>query len=148
MSVDRSLKSQPKIRRVDGGDTQEIVAGGKIAVRAGAVVEIGGVDRTDALASAPAGVAAGYKVARGQHTTVTAEDTIATGLATVVTIVASLDSDPGDDPLMVSATVGNQDDAPVAGSVIIKTWATNGTDPTPVAATTFAKKVNWIAIGT
>lgn len=95
------------------------------------------------------GVAAGYKVARGQATTVTAADTIATGLSTVVAVVASLDSDPVDNPEWVSSTIGDQAGSPAAGSFILKTWQnTSGTDPTPTAATTFGKKVNWIAIGT
>lgn len=84
----------------------------------------------------------------GQWTSVTAADTVATGLNVVVAVVASLDSDPGDNPEWCSATIGNQSGAPVAGSVIIKTWQnTSGTDPTPVAATTFGKKVNYIAVG-
>lgn len=102
-----------------------------------------------AVASPVNGVASGYKLARGQLTTVTAADTVATGLATVVAVVATLDADPGDDPMLVSATIGDQAGTPAAGSVIIKTWKnTGGTDPTPVAASTFSKKVNWIAIGT
>ena len=100
------------------------------------------------LANSVQGIADGYKVARGQHTTVAASDTVVTGLATVVAVVASLDSDPGDDPLLVSASIGDQAGAPAAGSVLIKTWKTNGTDPTPSAASTFSKKVNWIALGT
>lgn len=97
----------------------------------------------------PVGTAAGFKIARGQLTTVTAADTVVTGLATVVAVVASLDADPVDDPFMCSATIGDQAGTPAAGSVIIKTWKnTGGTDPTPTAATTFTKKVNWIAIGT
>lgn len=96
-----------------------------------------------------AGVAAGYKLARGQATTVTASDTVVTGLATVVSAVASLDSDPVDDPFMCTCSIGDQAGTPAAGSILIKTWKnTGGTDPTPAAATTFSKKVNWIAIGT
>ena len=90
----------------------------------------------------------GIKMARGQLTTVTAADTVVTGLASVVAVVATLDSDPVDNPEWVSATIGDQAGAPAAGSVIIKTWQnTSGTDPSPIAATTFGKKVNWIAIG-
>lgn len=93
--------------------------------------------------------AMGYKIARGQFSTVSAADTVATGLNTVVAVVASLESDPTDDPFMVSAQIGNQAGAPVAGSIILKTWKnTGGTDPSPLAATTFTKLVNWIAIGT
>ncbi len=88
------------------------------------------------------------RTARGQHTTVAASDTVVTGLTKVVAVVASLDSDPADDPMLASASIGDQAGAPASGSVLIKTWKnTGGTDPTPVAATTFAKKVNWIAIG-
>jgi hypothetical protein len=95
------------------------------------------------------GIAAGYKIARGQLTTASAADTVVTGLATVVSVVAVLDADPTDDPEWVSATIGDQAGTPAAGSVIIKTWKnTGGTDPTPAAASTFSKKVNWVAIGT
>jgi len=80
--------------------------------------------------------------------TATAADTVATGLTTVIACGATLDDNPGDDPMLVSATIGDQAGAPVAGSIIVKTWKnTGGTDPTPLAATTFSKKVNWWAYG-
>jgi hypothetical protein len=80
---------------------------------------------------------------------VAAVDTVVTGLATVVAVVAVLDSDPTLDPLFVTASIGDQAGAPAAGSVYIKSWqATAAGDVTPIAATTFGKKVNWIAIGT
>jgi predicted RecA/RadA family phage recombinase len=91
---------------------------------------------------------AGLRMSAGQLTTVTATDTVVTGLATVIGAVASLDSDPGDDPMLASATIGDQAGAPAAGSIIVKTWKnTGGTDPTPLAASTFSKKVNWFAWG-
>lgn len=87
-------------------------------------------------------------IARGQLTTASAADTVVTGLSSVVAAVACLDDDPSDDPELVSCTIGDQAGTPAAGSIIIKTWKnTGGTDPTPAAATTFSKKVNWIAIG-
>lgn len=90
----------------------------------------------------------GYRTVAGQLTTVTATDTVVTGLTTVVSVVATLDDNPIDDPEWVSATIGDQAGTPAAGSVIIKTWKnTGGTDPTPAAATTFSKKVNWVAVG-
>ncbi len=96
-----------------------------------------------------AGFAAGYKIARGVHETVAANDTVATGLATVAAIVVSLESDPALTCDRETASIGDQAGAPSAGSVYIKTWKpTSATDPTPVAATAFSKKVNWIAIGT
>lgn len=96
-----------------------------------------------------AGVAAGYKVARGQHTTLDADDTVVTGLATVVAVVASFESDPVAGAQFVTAVLGNQAGAPAAGSIQIKTWkATATADTAIIAATTFTKLVNWIAIGT
>jgi hypothetical protein len=96
-------------------------------------------------ANAPGGT---LRAVSGQQTTVAAADTVVTGLTKVVAVVASLDSDPTDNPEWASATIGDQAGSPAAGSVIIKTWQnTSGTDPTPVAATTFSKKVNWVAYG-
>ncbi|WP_141713643.1 hypothetical protein [Bradyrhizobium elkanii] len=110
-----------------------VKSGGTLDIEDGGVFSVAGVP---------------LKVARGQLTTVTAADTVVTGLASVAAVIVSLESDPGDDPFMVSAQIGDQAGAPAAGSIIIKTWKnTGGTDPTPVAATTFVKKVNWVAIG-
>jgi hypothetical protein len=93
-------------------------------------------------------LASGLKVTSGQWTTATAADTVPTGLTTVVGVIASLESDPADVLELVTAQIGNQSGAPVAGSVIIKTWhATSTSVTTPVAAATFGKKVNWIAFG-
>ncbi len=112
-------------------------------------LQINGVDVTDAVAAALAGTALGGKIAAGQHETVAAADTVDTGLETVTAVVAVLDDDPGLDPLIDTATVGDQEGSPAAGSIIIKTWqATAAKDATPIAATTFSKKVNWIAFGT
>lgn len=108
-----------------------------------------GVTVTSAvLNSAVAGVAAGYKIARGVHETVAAVDTVVTGLSTVVAVVVSLESDPVLTCDRATASIGTQAGAPAAGSVYISTWMpTSNADPTPVAATAFSKKVNWIAIG-
>jgi hypothetical protein len=95
------------------------------------------------------GVAAGYKIARGIHTTVDENDTVVTGLATVVAVVASLDSDPVAGCQKVTASIGDQAGTPAAGSILIKTWkATAAGDTALIAATTFSKLVGWIAIGT
>lgn len=90
----------------------------------------------------------GMKQVCGQATTVAASDTIVTGLNKVVGVVATFDDNIGDNPEWVTASIGDQAGAPAAGSFLLKTWQnTTGTDPTPVAATTFGKKVNWIAFG-
>lgn len=99
--------------------------------------------------TAVAGVAAGYKVARGQTTTVAASDTIVTGLATVVSAVANLEDAPVIGCDRAQAVIGDQAGTPAAGSILVKTFKPTATgDATPIAATTFTKKVNWIAIGT
>lgn len=90
----------------------------------------------------------GARVVAGQATTVAASDTIVTGLSLLTSVVATLDSDPIDDPEWVTASIGDQAGTPAAGSFLLKTWKnTSGSDPTPAAATTFGKKVNWIAYG-
>lgn len=94
------------------------------------------------------GLGAGTRIVSGQHTTVAAADTVVTGLNTVVSVVAVLDDDPVDGVMHVSATIGDQAGTPAAGSVIIKGWKSTDGDATLIAATTFGKKVNWIATGT
>ena len=95
--------------------------------------------------AAPIDPIATENTAAGQWTTVTASDTVVTGLGALSSAVASFETDPADANLLVSCQIGNQAGAPAAGSIIIKTWKTDGVDPTPVAATVFGKKVNWIA---
>lgn len=86
------------------------------------------------------------QIASGQQTTVAASDTIVTGLPSVSAVVACFNDDIGDDPEWVTASIGDQAGTPAKGSFLLKTWKnTGGTDPTPVAATTFSKKVNWVA---
>lgn len=98
---------------------------------------------------AVSGVAAGYKLARGQATTVAASDTIVTGLTTVISAVANLEDVPVIGCDRAQAVIGDQAGTPAAGSILIKTFKpTASGDATPVAATTFTKKVNWIAVGT
>ena len=88
------------------------------------------------------GVAAGYKIARGE-TSVTGTADIAAGLATVVQVVACLENDVALDGAWVSVA-----DSATAGNIILKVWKPTGAaDCTPIAAAV-AKSVRWIAIGT
>lgn len=95
-----------------------------------------------------AGAVSTLRFAAGQATTASASDTIVTGLTTVVGVIATYDTDPADANMQVSASIGDQAGTPAAGSILLKTWKHDGTDPTPVAASTFSKKVNWLAWGT
>lgn len=82
------------------------------------------------------------KIAAGQHTTVAASDSVDTGLSHVESLVVSLDDDPVDGAQVATGKIGT------GGTVSIKTWkATSDEDATLIAATTFSKKVNWIAVG-
>ena len=117
----------------------------KTPVRA---VAFAAADAADTLGNVLLGAGDSVKFVAGQSTTATASDTIATGLTKIAGVVASLNDAPSDDPSWVSADIGDQAGAPAAGSFLLKTWKnTSGTDPTPGAATTFSKKVNWIAFG-
>lgn len=75
-------------------------------------------------------------VKRGQFTTVTADDTVSTGLKSIDSVIVSLDDDPVATDAFASALIG------VGGDFSLKTW-----NSTFGAATVFGVKVNWIAIG-
>lgn len=84
----------------------------------------------------------------GQAATVTASDTIATGLGVLTAAGASLEDAPVIGCDRATAAIGDQAGAPVAGSILLKTWKpTAAGDATPIAATTFGKKANWWAYG-
>jgi hypothetical protein len=150
---------------IGSGGKITVESGGEVDLETGAVFQMGGVAVTASgadmnklagvtLSAAQinalvGGVAGAYRLARGVHETVAASDTVVTGLTTVVAVAAVLEDDPTVDPLFVSCSIGDQAGAPAAGSVYIKSWKpTAVNDVTPIAATTFGKKVNWIAIGT
>lgn len=153
----------PKVYNKQGGDIQVIASGGlqsvesggAINVESGGALKFNGTDKAAALAAAVAtpvaGVAAGYKVARGVAA-ITGSGTVVTGLTTVVAVIAtSADDLDGDALAGVSASIGNQAGAPAAGSVYLKAWkvTTGGAagNPTLIAADA-AKNINWLAIGT
>lgn len=101
-------------------------------------------------------LANGVRIASGVQTITAASHTIATGLATVVAVVASYQTDLTLEQIWCSASPGNQAGAPAAGSFILKTYrgtespATSDQALPPAPSTNFAgtPKVAWIAIGT
>jgi hypothetical protein len=96
----------------------------------------------------PSSKGSNHKIAAGQHTSVTANDTIVTGLARVLFVVASFEDAPALTSAQVVAQIGNQSTAPAPGSIAIKTYQPTATgDGTPIAATGFGKKINWMALG-
>ena len=112
------------------GCTWQVESGGTLNFASGAALKFGGT---------------AYKFARGQATTASASDTVVTGLSTVAAVVCQMDDSPTTDPEISTCSIGDQAGSPAAGSILLKTWKTLG--GTPAAATTFSKKVNWIAIG-
>lgn len=95
------------------------------------------------------GIRCGNNMKQGQATTVAASDTIVTGLSKVDGVIAVLDDAPVAGCQHASASIGDQNGAPAAGSFLLRTWkATATADTALIAATTFTKKVNWIAWGT
>jgi hypothetical protein len=147
MSADATY--QPKIQRRQGGNALAIASGGEIDIESGGAFKIAGTDVAAILATAPAAVAAGYKIARGEVTLDGSNPTpITTGLATVVACTVSLKSSsaPGDDPSWLSVDYAG---GVTAGAVNLYAWKnTGGTDPTLVASTNSSAVVSWIAVGT
>lgn len=92
-----------------------------------------------------AGVAAGYKLARG---TITLDgsnpSSAATGLTTVVSCNVSgpaAAAIPGDDPMGATPFINTT-------NLDIYAWKTDGSDPTPVASTNNTAVFYWVCLGT
>ncbi len=99
------------------------------------------------LNAAIAGIAAGYKIARGGGAALDGSNPtpIATGLATIVAAVVQLrgTAAPGDNTSVLTTDFTGSD-----GTLNVYAWKnTGGTDPTLVASTG-TETFDWIAIGT
>jgi hypothetical protein len=125
------------------------LAGVEVTASAAEINAMDGVTKSAAeINLLVAGVAAGYKIARGVATIDAASKDIATGLTSVVAVVCSLVGDPSMTHMLSTATVGDQAGAPAAGSIRIKSWKPTAVDnATPIAATSTFANVAWIAIG-
>lgn len=134
-----------------GANTAFVMAAGRVSTFVCSAALTWEVDTMDAYGALVAGVAAGYKIARGVHQQAAASDTVVTGLATVVAVVASWRDAPTLKQMFVTASIGDQAGSPAAGSILINTYKpTASGDVTPTAATDFSDNlsINWIAIGT
>ena len=108
----------------------------------GDVIEVLTVEVSDAALSV-GGVAAGYKIARGEIALDGSNPTpVATGLTTVVSFHAMLKGTaaPGDSTSVLSADISG-------ATVNVYAWKTDGTDPTFIASTG-TETIYWSAIGT
>jgi len=95
------------------------------------------------------GAEAGYKIKHGVTAIGAASEDVATGLTTVTNVIVSMVGDPSMTHMYSTATIGNQTNAPVAGSIRVKSWKPTAVgDVTPTAASDVFANVAWIAIGT
>ena len=101
----------------------------------------------DVIEVLPIPASQGVRQVAGQATTVAAADTIVTGLAIVLGVVVQLDSDPVAGAMHATGSIGDQAGAPAAGSFLLNTWKSTDATALLVAASTFSKKVNWLAWG-
>jgi len=119
-------------------DSTKLPVAARAALAAGSSATTGAV----LLGDAP------LRLVGGQATTASASDTIVTGLSKVVSAIATINDDLADGLSWATANTGDQAGSPAAGSFYLKTWKnTSGSDPTPLAATAFSAKVNWLAWG-
>lgn len=107
-------------------------------------VRLDGQMLSGGTASGVGGVGSNYNIARGVYTSAAAVGTVVTGLSTVVSVVASLQTTPAAAHAFVTADIGDQAGAPAAGSVYIKTW----TSAYSAELTPWGTVAEWIAIGT
>ena len=88
MAADPTYPSTFQVRQ-DGNAA--VPTGKSLDIESGGALKIAGTDVTTALATAPAAVAAGYKIARGETALDGSNPTpVSTGLTTVVAFVATL----------------------------------------------------------
>jgi hypothetical protein len=134
----------PKVHSESNGDKLTVESGGQLEVKAGGVLTIGGVDQAAALATSVAGVAAGYKVARGETALDGGNPTpVAHGLTTCIAFVATLKgtSAPGVGTSVLTANING-------AAVDVYAWKpTSNSDPTLIASTG-TESFYWVAIGT
>ena len=135
----------PLTYRDNGGDRINVKSGGTLDIQTGGILSFNGVDTTTQVTKSVAGLAAGTRIAFGVAMTVTATDTIATGLTTVSQVQVTLVNSPVLGMSMAAATTTGI----AAGSFLLSSFMpTSNSNPTPIPATTFSKGVAWFAVGT
>lgn len=126
-----------KVNIEQGGDVLNIASGGQL--------QIAGTDVTTALATAPAAVAAGYKIARGETALDGSNPTpVATGLTTVVSFVPTIKSATA----LGTALTQLSADISTGGTVNVYAWKVTSAGDSTLIASTSTASFYWIAVGT
>lgn len=118
--------------------------GGTLNVQTGGKLTFNGVDQTSALATAPAAVAAGYKVAQGETALGGSNPTaVTTGLSTITAceLTIKLATAPGVGTSIV--TYGSS-----SGTLNMYGWKVTNSSTTTLIASTGTETVGWICFGT
>ena len=141
MAADATYPSVVQIRQ-DGN--LAVPTGKSIDIESGGALKIAGTDVTAALATTPAAVAAGYKVARGTAALDGSNPTlITTGLTTVVAFTKGLvgSAAPGVGTSTLTHTTSG-------GTVSVYAWKPTGAGDCTLIASTGTETFEWIAVGT
>ena len=110
----------------------------------GGALRIAGVDRTTDLSTAPAAVASGYKIARGETALDGGNPTaVATGLTTVVAFTASLKGTaaPGIGTSVLTANISG-------ATANVYAWKVTSAVDATLVASTGTESFYWVAVGT
>lgn len=125
------------------GDLQ-VESGGSVDIESGGALKIAGTDVTAILATSPAAVAAGYKIARGETALDGSNPTpVTTGLATITgcAVAIKLTTAPGVGTSNI--TYGSS-----TGTLNLYGWKVTGTGDATLIASTGTENVGWVCVGT
>jgi hypothetical protein len=135
--------------RMEGqGALWSIGSGGSINIESGGAIKVAGTDKTTALGAAVttpvAGVAAGYKVARGETALDGSNPTpVTTGLTSIVGCALTIKATaaPG-----VGTSVVTYDTS--SGTMNMYGWKVTGTGDATLIASTGTETIGWVCVGT
>jgi len=141
----------PKTYHKQGGDEFVVASGGQITIESGGILSVNGVDVTAGVAAAAAnpvvGVAAGYKLARGELALDGSNPTsVAHGLTTCIAVTATLKGSaaPGAGTSVITAVING-------ANLDFYAWkpTTGGASGNPdLIASTGTESIYFVAVGT
>ena len=129
---------------IGSGCTATVASGGVINVASGGALQIASSDRTAVLATAPAGVAAGYMVARGETALDGSNPTpVTTGLTTITgcSLTIKATAAPGVSTSVLSYST-------TSGTLNMYGWKVTSSIDDTLVASTGTDTIGWVCIGT